>query len=55
MNKFYESLTGAMQGLTKVGDNTAKFTSELGKLSDNLTQLNNVYGSMLTAMRGSVK
>lgn len=52
MNKFYESLTGAMQGLSKVGDNTAKFTSELGKLSDNLSALNNVYGSMLTAMKG---
>jgi len=52
MNKFYESLTGAMQGLSKVGDNTARFTSELGKLSDNLTALNNVYGSMLTAMKG---
>src|SRR6188768_2958746 len=55
MNKFYESLTGAMQGLSKVGDNTTKFTSELGKLSDNLAALNNVYGSMLTAMRGSAK
>lgn len=55
MNKFYESLTGAMQGLSKVGDNTAKFTSELGKLTDNLTALNNVYGSMLTAMKGSSK
>ncbi|HEY8935997.1 MAG TPA: gliding motility protein GldL [Cyclobacteriaceae bacterium] len=53
MNKFYESLTGAMQGLTKVGDHTAKFTSELGKLSDNLTALNKVYGGMLTAMKGS--
>jgi gliding motility-associated protein GldL len=55
MNKFYESLTGAMSGLTKVGDNTTKFTTELGKLSDNLAALNNVYGSMLTAMRGSGK
>lgn len=55
MNKFYESLTGAMQGLTKVGDNTTKFTTELTKLTDNLTSLNNVYGSMLTAMKGSVK
>ncbi len=55
MNKFYESLTGAMQGLSKVGENTTKFTSELGKLSDNLAALNNVYGSMLTAMRGSGK
>lgn len=55
MNKFYESLTGAMQGLSKVGENTSKFTNELGKLTDNLTALNNVYGSMLTAMRGSGK
>jgi gliding motility-associated protein GldL len=53
MNKFYDSLTGAMQGLSKVGDNTAKFTSELTKLTDNITALNNVYGSMLTAMKGS--
>ena len=52
MNKFYESLTGAMTGLSKVGDNTAKFTSELGKLTDNITALNRVYGSMLTAMKG---
>src|SRR5690606_42082875 len=29
MNKFYESLTGAMKGLSEVGDNTARFTSEL--------------------------
>jgi gliding motility-associated protein GldL len=52
MNKFYESLTGAMHGLSKVGENTTKFTSELGKLTDNLTALNRVYGSMLTAMKG---
>lgn len=55
MNKFYESLTGAMHGLSSVGTNTSKFTSELGKLTDNLTSLNNVYGSMLTAMKGSAK
>jgi gliding motility-associated protein GldL len=53
MNKFYESLTGAMTGLSKVGDNTTKFTSELSKLTDNLSSLNKVYGSMLTAMKGS--
>ena len=52
MNKFYESLTGAMNGLSKVGDNTTKFTTELSKLTDNLTSLNKVYGSMLTAMKG---
>jgi gliding motility-associated protein GldL len=53
LNKYYESLTGAMQGLAKTGENTAKFTTELGKLTDNLTSLNKVYGSMLTAMKGS--
>jgi gliding motility-associated protein GldL len=52
MNKFYESLTGAMHGLSKVGENTSKFTGELGKLTDNLSALNRVYGSMLTAMKG---
>lgn len=55
MNKFYESLTGAMSGLTKVGENTTKFTGELTKLTDNLTSLNQVYGSMLSAMKGSGK
>lgn len=53
LSKYYESLTGAMNGLAKTGENTAKFTSELGKLADNLTSLNKVYGSMLTAMKGS--
>ncbi len=53
MNKFYDSLAGAMQGMTKVGENTSKFTGELSKLTDNLTSLNKVYGSMLTAMKGS--
>src|SRR6478752_948767 len=33
MNKFYESLTGAMSGLSQVGNNTAKFTGELTKLT----------------------
>ncbi len=55
MNKFYESLTGAMSGLSQVGNNTAKFTGELTKLTDNLTSLNGVYGSMLTAMKGTGK
>ncbi|MBN8576019.1 MAG: gliding motility protein GldL [Cyclobacteriaceae bacterium] len=52
MNKFYESLTGAMQGLSKVGENTAKFTTELGSLTSNITALNKVYGGMLSAMKG---
>jgi hypothetical protein len=42
-----------MNGLAKSGENTAKFTTELSKLTDNLASLNKVYGSMLTAMKGA--
>lgn len=52
MNKFYTNLSSAMDGMSKVGENTQQFTSELTKLTGNITSLNNVYGSMLTAMRG---
>jgi gliding motility-associated protein GldL len=52
LSKYYESLTGAMNGLAKTGENTSKFTAELGKLADNLASLNKVYGNMLTAMKG---
>jgi gliding motility-associated protein GldL len=52
MNKFYENLTSAMNGLAKVGDDTSKFTAEMTRLTTNLSSLNRVYGSMLTAMKG---
>lgn len=52
MNKFYTNLTGAMDGMSKVGENTQQFTSELNKLTGNITSLNKVYGSMLSAMKG---
>ena len=54
MNKFYTNLTGAMEGMSKVGQNSQQFTSELNKLTNNISALNNVYGSMLTAMKGGV-
>ena len=40
-------------GMTKVGENTSRFTGELSKLTDNLTSLGKVYGSMLSAMKRS--
>ena len=52
MNKFYTNLTAAMEGMSKVGENSQQFTNELNKLTGNITSLNKVYGSMLTAMRG---
>ena len=52
MNKFYTNMSQALEGMASAGENTKKFAGELDKLTNNLTSLNNVYGSMLTAMRG---
>lgn len=52
MNKFYTNMAQALEGMTSAGENTKRFASELDKLTGNLTSLNNVYGNMLTAMRG---
>jgi len=32
------------------GDETQKYKNDIGKLSESLSELNNVYGNMLTAM-----
>jgi gliding motility-associated protein GldL len=53
MNAFYGNLTAAMQNMADASKDTQQFKSELSKLTGNLASLNNVYGSMLTAMRGS--
>jgi gliding motility-associated protein GldL len=52
MNKFYANLSAAMENMADASRDTQQFKDELGKLSKNLVSLNNVYGNMLTAMRG---
>jgi len=52
MNKFYANVAGVMESMEKAGKGSEKFSQELQKLTGNLTSLNTVYGSMLTAMRG---
>jgi gliding motility-associated protein GldL len=52
MNKFYGSLSAAMENLTDASKDTAQFKDEVAKLTQNLNSLNNVYGNMLAAMRG---
>ena len=52
MNKFYANVAGVMESMEKAGKGSEKFSAELQKLTGNLTSLNTVYGSMLTAMRG---
>ena len=52
MNKFYGNLSSAMENMTDASKDTAKMKQEIGKLTANLTQMNTVYGNMLTEMKG---
>ena len=52
MNKFYGNLSMAMENLTDASKDTAQFKEEVSRLTQNLHNLNTVYGNMLTAMRG---
>ena len=53
MNSFYGNLSTAMQNMTDASKDTEQFKGELSRLTTNLTSLNKVYGSMLTAMKGA--
>ncbi|MBK8442291.1 MAG: gliding motility protein GldL [Sphingobacteriales bacterium] len=50
MNKFYGNLTNAINNLNESVEDTKVYKDQLSKLSKNLTSLNGVYGSMLSAM-----
>lgn len=50
MNKFYGGLATAMDNLNESIEDSMKYKTEIAKLSTNLSQLNNVYGNMLSAM-----
>lgn len=52
MQRFYGNVSGVMESMEKAGKESAEFSSQLKKLTGNLSSLNNIYGSMLTAMRG---
>lgn len=53
MNKFYSSISTAMESMAQASKESEQFKKELASLTSNLTSLNNVYGNMLTAMRGN--
>jgi gliding motility-associated protein GldL len=50
MNKFYGSLSSAMDNMQASVDDTVKYKDQMAHLSRNLTELNKVYGGMLSAM-----
>lgn len=52
INKFYGTLSSAMENMSAAGNDTQQLRSEVANLSKNLASLNNVYGNMLSAMKG---
>lgn len=52
INGYYSNLSNTMSDLNQAGKDTEQFKNELSKLTGNLASLNNVYGSMLSAMKG---
>lgn len=52
MNKFYSNLVNASDAMAASADDAMAAKEQIGKLSKNLTSLNNIYGNMLTAMQG---
>ncbi len=51
LNKFYSNLSTALDNLSEASNETETFRNELGRLTGNLTSLNNIYGNMLSAMK----
>lgn len=53
MNNFYTKLNEAMSDLSDSLEDTKSYKAQLAELNSNLSNLNNVYGSMLNAMATS--
>lgn len=52
MNAFYGNLASAMDNMQEASKDAQQFKSEMGRLTNNLQSLNNIYGGMLSAMKG---
>ncbi|MBM3430526.1 MAG: gliding motility protein GldL [Bacteroidetes bacterium] len=52
MNSLQESINNIMTDLASTAKDTQAYRENMAMLSQNLTDLNNVYGNMLKAMRG---
>jgi gliding motility-associated protein GldL len=53
MKKFYDNLTTSLESMSKAAEDTEKFKGEVNQLTNNLSKLNNIYGGMINAMKGS--
>ena len=52
LNNFYGKLTEASNAMVSSTEDAKKVQEQIGALANNLGRLNNIYGSMLTAMQG---
>jgi gliding motility-associated protein GldL len=52
INKFYESLGGAMTNMVEASKDAEAYRNEVSNLTKNLRDLNSIYGGMLSAMAG---
>jgi gliding motility-associated protein GldL len=52
LNNFYGKLTEASNAMISSTEDAKKVQEQIGALAGNLGRLNNIYGSMLTAMQG---
>src|ERR1700744_360781 len=50
MNKFYQNLALTMNNFNESLEDSKQFKEEVGRLAKNLSQLNSIYGNMLSAM-----
>jgi gliding motility-associated protein GldL len=53
MNGIYGKMSAQMSDMSAASDSAQQFKGEMAKLTSNLSSLNNVYGSMLSAMKGN--
>lgn len=52
-NKYYEGISELLNNLNASLDDTRKYRDEVSQLAKNLSQLNTIYGNMLSAMTGN--
>lgn len=52
MNKFYSNLSVAMENMSDASGDAENLKKQVNSLATNLSSLNNVYGNMLSAMKG---
>lgn len=53
LNKFYTNLASSLDSMAKTTKDAESFKGEINQLTTNLSKLNNIYGGMINAMKGS--